>query len=135
MAKRLYSYRGDLPKSLFKITAQVCKKSTSEVDVRRSKTSLLKLSFAEHKRTDVSHLIEYKYINKALNHFVISPCSQTIYSETIVPDPDLEIRGRGAGRSPKKLFSALHASVWSKNKGDTGPRPLIYFLLRLVERA
>ena len=59
---------------------------------------------AEHKRTDVSHLIEYKYINKALNHFVIYPCSQTIYSETIVPDPDLEIRAEGGGAVSKKTF-------------------------------
>ena len=59
-----------------------------------------------------------------------------------MPDPDLEIRGGGwAGRSPKKLFSALRASVWSKNKGGgwgrapgpfpgsaTGnPHPFIYF--------
>ena len=39
-----------------------------------------------------------------------------------MPDSDLDIRGRGAGRSPKKLFSALRASVWSKNKGGPGPR-------------
>ena len=46
-----------------------------------------------------------------------------------VPDPDLEIKGGGGGghpdpeirgRSPvsKISFSALRASVWSKNKGD-----------------
>ena len=50
-----------------------------------------------------------------------------------VPDPDLEIRrGRssrlldkgGGGQSPKKIFSALRASVWSKNKGEgRGPSP------------
>ena len=35
-----------------------------------------------------------------------------------VPDPDLEIKGRGnRRRSPKKLFSSLRTSVWSKNKG------------------
>jgi len=46
-----------------------------------------------------------------------------------VPDPDLEIRGgallsrpldkkgKGGGGTPKKLFSALRASVWSKNEG------------------
>ena len=44
-----------------------------------------------------------------------------------VPDPDLEIRDggghpdpkiRGGGRPvSKKIFSALRASVWSKNKG------------------
>ena len=37
-------------------------------------------------------------------------------------DPDLEIRGEGAGgRSPKKIFSAIRASAWSKNKGGPGP--------------
>ena len=28
--------------------------------------------------------------------------------------------GGGGGRSPKKIFSALRASVWSKNKGGEG---------------
>ena len=42
VAKRLYSYRDDLPKILFKITAQVCKKPFL-FDVRRSKKSLLRL--------------------------------------------------------------------------------------------
>ena len=47
-----------------------------------------------------------------------------------MPDPDLEIRvgGRssrpldkgGGRRSPQKNFSALRASVWSKNKGWGG---------------
>ena len=46
-----------------------------------------------------------------------------------VADPDLQIRGAGhpdpeirgeAGWSPKKFFSALQASVWSKNKGWWG---------------
>ena len=49
-----------------------------------------------------------------------------------VPDPDLEIRGGGGGgRSSRPLekrggglrnvfFSALRASVWSKNKGTAG---------------
>ena len=33
--------------------------------------------------------------------------------------PDLQIRwGWGGGRSPKKSFSALRASLWSKNKGE-----------------
>ena len=59
-----------------------------------------------------------------------------------VPDPDVEVRGEGwggggggerSGRSSrpldkrgspvsKKIFSALRASVWSKNKGP-GPSP------------
>ena len=51
-----------------------------------------------------------------------------------MPDPDLKIRGgkgapssrpfdkRGGGGLQKKLFSALRASVWSKNKGGwAGP--------------
>ena len=33
--------------------------------------------------------------------------------------PDPEIRGDGA--VSKKIFSALWASVWSKNKGGPGP--------------
>ena len=45
-----------------------------------------------------------------------------------MPDLDLELRGapviqtlrKGAARSPKELFSALRASVWSKNKGGGG---------------
>ena len=37
--------------------------------------------------------------------------------------PDPEIKGGGGGdRSPKKFFSALRASVWSKHKGG-GPCP------------
>ena len=50
-----------------------------------------------------------------------------------MPDPDLEIRGRGGviqtlrqeggGRSPKKSFLALlRASFWSKNKGGGAPQ-------------
>ena len=35
--------------------------------------------------------------------------------------PDLEIRGGGA--VSKKIFSALRASVWSKNKGRARPLP------------
>ena len=50
-------------------------------------------------------------------------------------DPDLEIRGKGGGRSsrpldkvgggrsPKKFFSALRASVSSRNKVGQGPSP------------
>ena len=49
-----------------------------------------------------------------------------------VPDPDLEIRrgrsfrllDKGGGAASKKIFSALRASVWSKNKGEgRGPSP------------
>ena len=44
-------------------------------------------------------------------------------------DPDLRDKGGGrssgpldkaGGRSPKKIFSALRASVWTKNKGGGG---------------
>ena len=37
--------------------------------------------------------------------------------------PRLEIREGGGGRPPKKFFSALRASFWSKNKGGPGPSP------------
>ena len=55
----------------------------------------------------------------------------TSYAST-VPTPDLEIRAGeggggvgGRGRSPKKIYSALQASVWSRNKRGGGPsRPL-----------
>ena len=53
-----------------------------------------------------------------------------------VADPDFQRRGAGGGggshldpqireggRSPKKIFSALQASVWSKNKGGGGAGP------------
>ena len=51
-------------------------------------------------------------------------------------DPDLRDKGGGGGggrssgpldkaggRSPKKIFSALRASVWTKNKGGGGGAP------------
>ena len=38
-------------------------------------------------------------------------------------DPDLEIRGEGVGGSPKKFFSALWASVSSRNDGGGGQSP------------
>ena len=45
-----------------------------------------------------------------------------------MPDQDLEIKGGGGviqtlrkGGSPKKFFSVLRASVWSKNKGAWTP--------------
>ena len=34
------------------------------------------------------------------------------------------IRGGGGGKVSKKIFSAVRASVWSKNKGDAGPPAL-----------
>ena len=51
-----------------------------------------------------------------------------------MPDSDLEMGGRAGGgggerekvggRSPKEVFLALRASVWSKNKGGTWAIPL-----------
>ena len=46
-----------------------------------------------------------------------------------MPDTDLEIRGgvviqSGGGQSPKKIFLALRASVWSKNKSEGRQVPL-----------
>ena len=41
-----------------------------------------------------------------------------------MPDTDLQIRGGGGGRGClKHFFSALRASVWSKNKGGGGGSP------------
>ena len=49
-----------------------------------------------------------------------------------MPDPDYEISGvrssrtldkGGGGAVSKKMFSALRASVWSKNKGGPDPFP------------
>ena len=45
---------------------------------------------------------------------------KTVCFENTVPDPDLEVRG-GGGSLRKKIFSALQASVWSKNKEGGGP--------------
>ena len=39
---------------------------------------------------------------------------------TPVQDLDLAIRGGGGRASPKKMFSALRVSVWSKNNGGGG---------------
>ena len=58
-----------------------------------------------------------------------------------MPDPDLEIREARSfrpldirGRSPKKIFPALQASFWSKNKGGGGVRaPLAPSLDPLLE--
>ena len=61
--------------------------------------------------------------------------SQSKKDENItVADPDLQIKGgtrfsmpwnKGGSRSPN-FFSALEASVWSKNKGARAPGPLPY---------
>ena len=72
-----------------------------------------------------------------------------------VPDPDLEIRGgpwssrplqkgggRGGGLVSKKIFLALRASVWFKNRGGVAPRappldpPLMakLYILKLFDR-
>ena len=45
-----------------------------------------------------------------------------------MPDPDLEIRGgRGGGAVTENTFSALGATVWSKNMGGAPPSPKKYF--------
>ena len=38
-----------------------------------------------------------------------------------VPDPDLEITGTGRGGSGVQKIFSLFSSVWSKNKGGSGP--------------
>ena len=53
--------------------------------------------------------------------FKICNIMYTINQYIAVLDPDLEIRDGGGGESPKKNFSALRASVWSKTKGRLGP--------------
>ena len=60
---------------------------------------------------------------------------------TAVADPDLQIRGprssrprhKGCvwGRSQKKRFEALLASVWSKNKEGATPGPLPWIRHRI----
>ena len=59
-----------------------------------------------------------------------------------MPDPDLEITTGGGGEGggaviqairkrgalSQKIFSALRASVWSKNKGGPGPLPWVRHL-------
>ena len=48
-----------------------------------------------------------------------------VFMSLAVPDPDLEIKGGGGGGQvgtvSKKTFSALWASVWSKNKREDLP--------------
>ena len=47
-----------------------------------------------------------------------------VFTSLAVPYPDLEIKGGGGvgvGAVSQKNFSALRASVWSKNKGGTSP--------------
>ena len=59
--------------------------------------------------------------------FVSLQHGTTLYPS--VPDLDLEIRGtqssipldKGGGGFPNKIFSALQAPVWSKNKGGLYP--------------
>ena len=55
-----------------------------------------------------------------------------------MPDPVLEIKRGGGERAPisEKTFSALRASVWSKNKGNGGEVPkedLFQFLDNLLD--
>ena len=62
-----------------------------------------------------------RFVCVVINCFLFSVLIFFTYDP--VADPDLQIRGGGAGRvgrSHKKIFSALRASVWCKNK-DPGP--------------
>ena len=69
----------------------------------------------------------------------VEACGREVKTANLaVPDPDGEIRGWGRGgwssrpldkwgrgcwsEKKKENFSALRASVWSKNKGGPGPR-------------
>ena len=54
--------------------------------------------------------------------FAIGLVKHVVNLPITVADPDLQIRGRGRGALSKKFFSALRASVSSKNKGG-GSRP------------
>ena len=59
--------------------------------------------------------------------------------DVLVADPDCQIRGRPSHpyleirgeRGLKFCFSALRASVWSKNKGEPAPPPPLDQLLDL----
>ena len=55
--------------------------------------------------------------------FAIGLVKHVVNLPITVADPDLQIRGRGRGALSKKFFSALGASVWSKNKGGGGRPP------------
>ena len=70
-------------------------------------------------------------------HLIAVSSDLQLSLSTPVADPDVQIRGegagagagghpdpeiRGGGQSPKKVFSALQTSVWSKNQGGAGPR-------------
>ena len=55
--------------------------------------------------------------------FAIGLVKHVVNLPITVADPDLQIRGRGRGALSKKFFSALRASVWSKNKGGGGRPP------------
>ena len=92
--------------------------------------------FLVHSRSSFLPLYVYLFsylVSKCWpNYFGIMLLVKGICSTEVPPtmaDPDLQIRGRGpvirpwdkGGQSPKIFFSALRASVWSKNKG--GPEP------------
>ena len=56
-----------------------------------------------------------------LHQAIVSIYWVELFVPKSVPDPNLEIRGRGRGWSPKKLFLSLRALVWFENKGGAGP--------------
>ena len=78
-----------------------------------------------------SYLVSKCWLNYCgIMLFVKGMCSTKV--PHTVADPDLKIRRgpghpdpeiRGGGRSPKRFFSALQASVWSKNKGGAPRAP------------
>ena len=88
------------------------------------------------KKRLLCRLVSWSHFTTVMEHslhwYHLIPRLNICYLDT-APDPDIEIDGgpghpdpytRGGGGgcvSPKKLFSALWASVWSKKIGETGP--------------
>ena len=74
----------------------------------------------------------FKYIETIWQGSVANPDLQE-RGEPGHPDPEIRKWKGGGGRSPT-LFSALRASVWSKNKGGRTPRaPPLDPPLRMVK--
>ena len=59
-----------------------------------------------------------------LHHFQSFSSSQSENGSISLLYPDLDIRGGRGGAVSKGIFSALRASVWSENKGETQAPPL-----------
>ena len=86
------------------------------------------------KRIELNLLFKLSYLNLSfeLTLGYLNPALNNSALETnAVADPDLQIRGeghshpdpviRGGELVSNKIFSALHAPVWSKNMGGLGP--------------